>query len=84
MLPEDAVAWIEALAALRQDVDDPKIHPFRQHLVRGCMRTAEALLAEESGTQRPSPSELLELRSYPRGCPESAAYAGQGHGSSRT
>jgi hypothetical protein len=56
-LPEDAVEWIEALAALRRDVDNPKIHPFREHVARACMRTAEALLADASGPEGPSARE---------------------------
>ena len=51
-LPEDAVEWIEALAALRKAATSPKIYPFRHHIALACERAAQALHAEdsESGT----------------------------------
>lgn len=43
-LPEDAVEWIEALAALRTEgATNPRLYPFREHLARACERTAQAL-----------------------------------------
>ncbi|MDQ1022532.1 hypothetical protein QF035_000114 [Streptomyces umbrinus] len=44
-LPEDAVEWVEALAALRRDVTNPRIYPFREQVARACERTALALRA---------------------------------------
>ncbi|CAM5630052.1 hypothetical protein SCYAM73S_05935 [Streptomyces cyaneofuscatus] len=48
-LPEDAVEWIEALAALRREVNDPKINMFREHIALACERTARALRAADPG-----------------------------------
>ncbi|MET9915248.1 hypothetical protein ABZZ74_53035 [Streptomyces sp. NPDC006476] len=48
-LPEDAVEWIEALAALRREVTNPKIHAFRQHIALACEKTAQALRAVGPG-----------------------------------
>ncbi|WP_405675454.1 hypothetical protein OG848_47480 (plasmid) [Streptomyces canus] len=48
-LPEDAVEWIEALAALRREVTNPKIHAFRQHIALACEKTAQALRAADPG-----------------------------------
>ncbi|WP_143639933.1 hypothetical protein [Streptomyces sp. 1-11] len=45
-LPEDAVEWIEALAALRREVTNPKVHPFREHIARACEKTLQALRAD--------------------------------------
>ncbi|MGW1272054.1 hypothetical protein [Streptomyces sp. NPDC002491] len=45
-LPEDAVEWVEALAALRQDVNNPKIFLFREQIARACERTVLALRAD--------------------------------------
>ncbi|WP_326762752.1 hypothetical protein OHB35_52730 [Streptomyces phaeochromogenes] len=44
-LPEDAVEWVEALAALRRDVTNPRIYPFREQVARACERAALALRA---------------------------------------
>jgi hypothetical protein len=44
-LPEDAVEWVEALAALRRDMDNPRIYPFREQVARACERAALALRA---------------------------------------
>jgi hypothetical protein len=52
--PEDAVEWVEALAALRREVTDPRIYPFREHVARACERTAQALRAS---APEPGPSE---------------------------
>jgi hypothetical protein len=46
-LPEDAVEWVEALAALRRSARDPKIYPFREHLARACEKAARALRDQE-------------------------------------
>ncbi|GAX57547.1 hypothetical protein [Streptomyces olivochromogenes] len=36
-LPDDAVEWIEALAALRREaLTNPKVTPFREHIARAC------------------------------------------------
>ncbi|MFF0142360.1 hypothetical protein ACFYRN_38715 [Streptomyces sp. NPDC005227] len=46
-LPEDAVEWIEALAALRRDaLTNPKVTPFREHIARACEKTLEVLRLE--------------------------------------
>ena len=39
-LPEDAVEWVEALAALRREVTHPQIYPFREQVARACERAA--------------------------------------------
>ncbi|MGX1916037.1 hypothetical protein ACWIID_45750 [Streptomyces phaeochromogenes] len=44
-LPEDAVEWVEALAALRREVTHPRIYPFREQVARACERAALALRA---------------------------------------
>lgn len=40
-LPEDAGEWIEALAVLRREVANPKIHPFREYIARACEKTGQ-------------------------------------------
>ncbi|MGW1534436.1 hypothetical protein [Streptomyces aureus] len=46
-LPEDAVEWIEALAALRHEVlANPRVAPFREHIARACEKTLEVLRSE--------------------------------------
>ncbi|MFJ3899655.1 hypothetical protein [Streptomyces sp. NPDC090083] len=50
-LPEDAVEWVQALAALRADLDNPKIAPFREYIARACEKTARAL--REDGSEAP-------------------------------
>lgn len=47
-LPEDAVEWIEALRALRQEVARPRVAPFREYLARACESTAQVLRAGAS------------------------------------
>ncbi|MFI6434946.1 hypothetical protein [Streptomyces sp. NPDC050759] len=42
-LPEDAVEWIEALAALRRAAVDPRIYTFREHVALACEKAAQAL-----------------------------------------
>ncbi|MEV7076618.1 hypothetical protein [Streptomyces sp. NPDC093990] len=42
-LPEDAVEWIEALVALRREVNNPRIRMFREHIALACEKTARAL-----------------------------------------
>ncbi|MEU8473201.1 hypothetical protein AB0F30_35945 [Streptomyces sp. NPDC029006] len=43
-LPEDAVEWVQALAALRREaVTNPRVAPFREQLASACERTARAL-----------------------------------------
>lgn len=32
--------WVEALIALRRDVANPRIYPFREHVARACERAA--------------------------------------------
>jgi hypothetical protein len=50
-LPEDAVEWIEALAALRREAwTNPRVVPFREHVARACERTARALRADPGET----------------------------------
>jgi hypothetical protein len=41
------------LAALRRDVNNPRIYPFREHVARACLRTAAALRAEASESENP-------------------------------
>ncbi|MEU9959780.1 hypothetical protein [Streptomyces sp. NPDC050982] len=55
-LPEDAVEWVEALAALRRDVANSRIYPFREQVARACERAALALRA---GAPEPGPPEWL-------------------------
>ncbi|MFD8375325.1 hypothetical protein ACFV2Z_31840 [Streptomyces sp. NPDC059688] len=52
-LPEDAIEWIEALAALRREVTNPKIFPFREHIARACEKTLHALRADVDALQAP-------------------------------
>ncbi|WP_405953443.1 hypothetical protein [Streptomyces phaeochromogenes] len=54
-LPEDAVEWVEALAALRREVTHPQIYPFREQVARACERAALALRA---GVPEPTQPEL--------------------------
>ncbi|MFG2441093.1 hypothetical protein [Streptomyces sp. NPDC048508] len=57
-LPEDAVEWIEALAALRQEaVTNPKVVPFREHIARACERTLKVLRSEPSDSGEAPPGE---------------------------
>lgn len=49
-LPEDAVEWIEALAVLRREVTNPKVHPFREYIARACEKTLQALRADLPAT----------------------------------
>jgi hypothetical protein len=57
-LPEDAVEWVEALAALRGDVTNPRIYPFREHVARACERTAQALRASSPDPGQSQPGAL--------------------------
>ncbi|WP_432021389.1 hypothetical protein [Streptomyces sp. 1222.5] len=45
-LPSDALEWIEALAVLRPEVNNPKVFPFREHIARACQKTLDALRAD--------------------------------------
>lgn len=46
-LPEEAVEWVEALAALRREaLTNPRVAPFREQIARACERTAKALRAD--------------------------------------
>ncbi|MEV6533697.1 hypothetical protein AB0M86_29565 [Streptomyces sp. NPDC051639] len=55
-LPEDAVEWIEALAALRQEaLTNPRVAPFRGHIARACERTLEVLRSDPSGSDESAP-----------------------------
>ncbi|MER6288414.1 hypothetical protein [Streptomyces sviceus] len=45
-LPEDAVEWIEALAALRRAATSPKIYLLRDHVALACERAAQTLREE--------------------------------------
>ncbi|MET7826990.1 hypothetical protein ABZT23_20175 [Streptomyces sp. NPDC005386] len=57
-LPEDAVEWIEALAALRREaVTNPKVAPFREHIAKACARTLEVLRSEPSDSGEASSGE---------------------------
>ncbi|WP_326658699.1 hypothetical protein [Streptomyces canus] len=56
-LPEDAVEWIEALAALRRAATDPKIYPFREHIALACERAAQALREGGPRAGEPEPGE---------------------------
>ncbi|WP_432171980.1 hypothetical protein [Streptomyces sp. 1222.5] len=47
-LPSDALEWIEALAVLRREVNNPKVFPFREHIARACEKTLDALRADPS------------------------------------
>ncbi|MEU1466366.1 hypothetical protein ABZ467_38385 [Streptomyces sp. NPDC005727] len=46
-LSSDAIEWIEALAALRREVANPRVFPFREHIARASERTLQALRAEQ-------------------------------------
>ncbi len=35
--------WVQALAALRADMCNPKIAPFLEYIARACEKTARAL-----------------------------------------
>jgi hypothetical protein len=54
-LPEDAVEWVEALAALRRDVTHPRIYPLRDQVARACERAALALRAGAPEPRQPEP-----------------------------
>ena len=54
-LPSDALEWIEALAALRREVTNPKVFPFREHIARAREKILHALRADPVAT--PSPDE---------------------------
>ncbi|QQM38210.1 hypothetical protein [Streptomyces liliifuscus] len=54
-LPEDAVEWVEALAALRREVTHPWIYPFREQVTRACGRAALALRAGAPEPRQPTP-----------------------------
>jgi len=56
-LLEDAVEWIEALAALRRAATDPKIYPFREHVALACEKAAQTLRREITGPVMPQPCE---------------------------
>ncbi|MER6443445.1 hypothetical protein ABT275_45360 [Streptomyces sp. NPDC001185] len=57
-LPEDAIEWIEALAALRRDaVTNPRVAPFREHIAQACERTLEVLRSDVPGPGEASPGE---------------------------
>ncbi|MFD7678460.1 hypothetical protein [Streptomyces sp. NPDC060187] len=57
-LPEDAVEWIEALAALRREaVTNPKVAPFREHIANACEKTLQVLRSETPGPDGASPGE---------------------------
>ncbi|MGW6217885.1 hypothetical protein [Streptomyces sp. NPDC055109] len=58
MLPEDAVEWIEALAALRREaVTNSKVAPFREHIVQACEKTLDVLRSDAPGPGEVSPGE---------------------------
>ncbi|MFG2440955.1 hypothetical protein [Streptomyces sp. NPDC048508] len=53
-LPEDAVEWIEALAALRREaVTNPKVAPFREHIANACEKTLHALRSDTASPDEP-------------------------------
>ncbi|MGW6261938.1 hypothetical protein [Streptomyces sp. NPDC055085] len=57
-LPEDAIEWIEALAALRREaLTNPKVAPFREHIANACERTLEVLRSDAPGPDGASPGE---------------------------
>lgn len=56
-LPEDAVEWVEALAALRRAVTHPRIYPFREQVAQACDRAALALRAGVPEPTRPEPGD---------------------------
>lgn len=57
-LPEDAIEWIEALAALRREaMTNPRVAPFREHIANACERTLEVLRSDAPGTDGASPGE---------------------------
>ncbi|MGW1987906.1 hypothetical protein ACWCPJ_36570 [Streptomyces collinus] len=48
-LPEDALEWVQALAALRREaVGNPQVAPFREQLAAACERSSRALRSEGS------------------------------------
>ncbi|MFF1405030.1 hypothetical protein [Streptomyces sp. NPDC058294] len=48
-LPEDAVEWLQALAALRRAaVTNPRVAPFREQIASACEWTARALRADDT------------------------------------
>lgn len=56
-LPEDAIEWIEALAALRRGaVTNPRVPPFREHIAKACEKTLLVLRSEMPGSGETSPS----------------------------
>ncbi|MFF8867864.1 hypothetical protein ACF08B_38135 [Streptomyces sp. NPDC015139] len=56
-MPEDAVEWIEALAALRREVTNPRIAPFREHIARACEKTLHALRTDAPAAERPADAD---------------------------
>ncbi|WP_406154719.1 hypothetical protein OG806_01105 [Streptomyces sp. NBC_00882] len=56
-LLEDAVEWIEALAALRRAATDPKIYPFREHVALACKKAAQTLRRGITEPVMPQPCE---------------------------
>ena len=56
-LPEDAVEWIEALAALRRAATDPKFYPFREHVALAWERAAQTLRGRVTEPVMPEPGE---------------------------
>ncbi|MFD9404964.1 hypothetical protein ACFWA4_39880 [Streptomyces sp. NPDC060011] len=57
-LPEDALEWIEALAALRREaVTNPRVPPFREYIVQACEKTLQVLRSDAPGPGEASPSE---------------------------
>lgn len=56
-LPEDAVEWVEARAALRREVTHPRIYPFREQVARACDRVALALRAGLPEPTQPEPGD---------------------------
>ncbi|MEV2236339.1 hypothetical protein AB0H69_48485 [Streptomyces phaeochromogenes] len=54
-LPEDAVEWAEAHAALRRNVTHPQIYPFREQVAQACERAALALRAGVPELTQPEP-----------------------------
>ncbi|MEV5795939.1 hypothetical protein [Streptomyces sp. NPDC052192] len=58
MLPEDAIEWIEALAALRREaVTNPTVAPFREHIANACEKTLEVLRSDAPGPGEASPGD---------------------------
>ncbi|GGW57534.1 hypothetical protein GCM10010503_38600 [Streptomyces lucensis JCM 4490] len=51
-LPEDAVEWGQALAALQhQALSNPRVAPFREQIALACERTAGAARRRPSGRE---------------------------------